>query len=123
MRSTIILAAIIGLLPASAQAMPAGEFLAKADALRAKGPFALLSGDYRLLKDAWIAASAQLRQDRLAALEAHKPPAYCPSAGKESMDADELIGTIRSMPPALRAKSELKDAMRVLLIRKHPCPA
>ena len=108
---------------AAANAMPAGEFLTRADALRAKGPLALLSSDYGLLKQAAVEAGGQLRAERLAAVAARRPPSYCPPDGHGSVNSDDLLGIIRALPPAVRARTELKDAMRVLLIRKYPCPA
>ena len=123
MRSTMILTALLALASTSGQAMPAGDFLTKADALRSRGPFALMSSDYTLLKSSVASAGLELRKERIAAVAAHQRPAYCPPGGKGAMDADELINLIRAMPPAVRAKTELKDAMRVLLIRKYPCPA
>src|SRR5437870_12154951 len=59
------------IVPVAASAMPVSTFLAKADALRAKGPLALLSGDLKLLTNEIQAAE-----------RAGKPKAYCtPGAG------------------------------------------
>ena len=121
MRWTVLILALG--LSGAAHAMPASEFLARADALRAKGPFALMSDDLPRLKQAVVDAGGQLRAERLAAAAAHRPPLYCPPGGHGSLNADELTATIRAMPPAARAKTELKDAMRVVMIRKFPCPA
>ena len=123
MRIMVILSGLLVGTSTLAQAMPASEFLTKAEALSSRGPFALLSSDYSVLKDATMSAGMALKKERLAAVAAHQRPAYCPPAGKGGMDADELMNAIRAMPPALRARTDLKDAMRILLMHKYPCPA
>lgn len=123
MRLMVIFAVLLTGVSTGSQAMPAGEFLTKAEALSSRGPFALLSSDYSVLKDATMAAGMALKKERLAAVAVHQRPAYCPPAGKGGMDADELMNAIRAMPPALRAKTDLKDALRSMLMHKYPCPA
>ena len=53
---------------ASAQNMPVSTFLAKADALKAKGPLALFSSDIGVLKKEVEAAAVSYRGDRKAAI-------------------------------------------------------
>jgi hypothetical protein len=123
MRKSWALAAAIvaALAPAGAQAMPVSTFLQKAEALQARGMLALFAGDYKLLKAEVTNASAQLRAERLAARAAGKRPAYCPPQDQGSLDSNELLAAFRTIPPAVAARTEVKDALRALLARKFPC--
>jgi hypothetical protein len=114
-------ALILALVPAGAEAMPVSTFLQKADALQAKGMLALFASDYKLLKTEVTNASAQLRAERLAARAAGRRPAYCPPQDQGSLDSHELLAAFRTIPPAVAARTEVKDALRALLARKFPC--
>ncbi|MFL6861719.1 MAG: hypothetical protein ACJ8DZ_01820 [Allosphingosinicella sp.] len=120
----LILAAFLVAAPlAAASAMPVSTFLQKADALQAKGMLALFSSDYGLLKKEVTDASGQLRAERLAARAAGRRPAYCPPEQQGSLDSRDLLAAFRAIPPALAARTQVKDALRALLARKYPCPA
>jgi hypothetical protein len=120
-RLTLAAALIAGLAPAGAEAMPVSTFLQKADALQAKGMLALFASDYKLLKTEVTNASGQLRAERLAARAAGRRPAYCPPQDQGSLDSNELLAAFRTIPPAVAARTEVKDALRALLARKYPC--
>lgn len=111
----------IALAASPAMAMPAATFLAKADALMAKGPLALLSSDVGLLKTEAAHAGAELKAERLALLAQHKPTAYCPPA-KSSISSDELIKSMHRIAAPELTKMQFKDAMRRVLEQKYPCP-
>ncbi|MFL6857695.1 MAG: hypothetical protein ACJ8EB_07270 [Allosphingosinicella sp.] len=120
----LILAAVLVAAPlAAASAMPVSTFLQKADALEAKGMMALFASDYGLLKKEVTDASGQLRAERLAARAAGRRPAYCPPEQQGSLDSRDLLAAFRAIPPALAARTQVKDALRALLARKYPCPA
>jgi hypothetical protein len=124
MKKRMLAAVLLGAVPLSAaSAMPVSAFLQKADALQAKGMMALFSSDYGLLKAEVTNASAQLRSERLAARAAGRRPAYCPPQDQGSLDSKELLAAFRTIPPAVAARTEVKDALRALLARKFPCPA
>ena len=107
-----------------AQSMPVPQFLAKADALKKKGPLALLSGDFGLLKKEVTESAKLLRAERMAAKAAGRTPAYCPPKGAgSSLGAEDVVAHFRSIPPAQAARMRVKDAMRSLLAKRHPCPA
>ena len=112
---------LVALAASPAMAMPAATFLAKADALMAKGPLALFSSDVGLLKTEAAHAGAELKAERLALLAQHKPTAYCPPA-KSSISSDELIKSMHRIPAPELAKMQFKDAMRRVLEQKYPCP-
>ena len=108
------------MMASSVQAMPAETFLAKVDALMAKGPLALFSSDVGLLKREGQRAGTELRAERLALLAQHQSPAYCPPA-KAGMSSDELIARLRRIPKRDLARMDFKAAMKQVLIDKYPC--
>jgi hypothetical protein len=121
LKKKLLAAGLLALLPVgAAQAMDVATFLAKADALQKKGMMALMSSDYKLLKNEIVAQSQVLRQERLAAQRAGRKPAYCPPE-KTGLKSDEILAAFRSIPAAQRPKIDVKDALRALLARKYPC--
>ena len=76
MKKKLLAAVLLAVVPlGAAQAMDVATFLAKADALQKKGMMALMSSDYKLLKNEIVAHSQTLRAERLAAERAHRRPA------------------------------------------------
>jgi hypothetical protein len=121
LKTKLFAAALLAVLPlGAAHAMDVAAFLAKADALQKKGMMALMSSDYKLLKNEIIAHSQTLRNERLAAERARRRPAYCPPA-KSGLKSDEILTAFRSIPAAQRPRTDVKDALRALLARKYPC--
>src|SRR3954452_23863469 len=115
MKKLIAAALLAGVPLGAASAMPVSTFLQKEDALQAKGMMALFSGDYSLLKAEVTDASGQLRAERLAARAAGRRPAYCPPEPQGSLDSKELLAAFRTIPPAVAARTQVKDALRALL--------
>ena len=111
---------LVALAASPAMAMPAATFLAKADALKAKGPMALFSSDLGSLKTELNRAFAELKTERLARVAQHKPPRSCPSP-KSSMTSDELIKSMHAIPAAELATMQVKDAVIRVLEQKYPC--
>ena len=118
-----LLLAALPLSPLQAQSMPAATFLAKAEALKAKGALALFSSDMGILKKEIQGSAGVLRAERLAAEKAGKAPAYCPPAKQASVTPDDIIGHFRSIPAAQLQRMQVKDAFRSLMVKKYPCPA
>ena len=118
----LILGAFLLALPLSgAHAMNIATFLQKADALEKKGVLALMSSDYKLLKGEVQRSSEQLRAERVAAEKAGRKPGYCPTQAKGGLEVKELLAHFRAIPPQQRARTEVKDGLRSLLVRKFPC--
>ena len=107
--------------PASAQSMPLETFVQKGNALKRKGPLALLSGDLKLLQNEMRGAGDALRSERLAAIKAGKKPAYCPPESGVSMDAGEVLASLNAIPAAQRARMTSKDGFRQYMARRFPC--
>ena len=99
--------------------MNVGLFLAKADALRAKGAMAMLSDDIEVLKDEGKAA-AEAYKARLIKERAAGRPSSCPPQGT-GLDSNELLGFLKSYPANVRPRVSMKQAMAEFFIKKYPC--
>ncbi|MBV9931906.1 MAG: hypothetical protein JO013_13310 [Alphaproteobacteria bacterium] len=116
-----VVAAALAIGGSAASAMPLPVFLDKAEALQRKGMLALFSSDLSTLKNEVRAAMESLRAERLAAKRAGRPQAYCPPQDSGAMNSDELLAALRQIPPAQRARMDVKDGMRTILARRFPC--
>ncbi|MES2002745.1 MAG: hypothetical protein V4444_10615 [Pseudomonadota bacterium] len=103
-------------------AMPVSSFLAKADRLERKGPLALFSGDLKLLTNQVKSDFASLREERLGAKAAAKPTAWCPPE-KVALSNKDVMAAMRAVPAAERTRTQTRDALRAMLIRRYPCRA
>ena len=108
--------------PAAASAMPVSTFLAKAEALQSKGALAMFSGDLKLLMNQIKADAASLRADNKAAEATGRPKAYCTPAGGVKLSNRDIMGAMQAVPPAQRATTDTKSAMRAYFARRFPCP-
>lgn len=108
---------------ASSAAAPgtAQNFLQRADRLIAKGPLALVDGDYKRLEREGTAAGESIRADRIAAEKAGRPILYCSPKPRAQLGNMEFVGALRQIPQAQREKLSLKAAMLIVLQRKYPC--
>jgi hypothetical protein len=103
-----------------ALAMDVATFLARADKLQKKGPLALFTSEYRLLKREAEGAGTQLKAENAALVKARKPTPYCPPK-KGSLSSSELLSGFRAIPAADRPRTSVKDGMRIYLAKKWPC--
>lgn len=99
--------------------MNVATFLAKADALKAKGMGALFSPDMKLLKSEGQAAGQAYRQ-RLTTERAAGHPSSCPPQGAR-VSSDDLLAFLRTYPEAQRPRVTMNAAMADFFIRKWPC--
>ena len=107
--------------PAAAQSMNAEIFLKRAQALKAKGPLALVSRDLRPIINEAKAAGLKARATRLAALKEGRTPRYCPPKGSKRLGNDEFLAGMAAIPAAERMRIDLTEAMTRILVRKVPC--
>ena len=124
MRSAFFAITLIGCLasPALAQNMPVSTFLAKADALKAKGVMAVFSSsDIAVLKKEVQAAGLAARTERKAREASGQPKLACPPE-KVSMNSDELLASFRAIPAEQRPRVTVKEAMADLVRKRYPCP-
>jgi hypothetical protein len=99
--------------------MNVATFLAKADALRAKGAGALFSSDIKVLRSEGEAAGAAYRA-RLNAERAAGKPSSCPPKGTK-VNSDKLIAFLRTYPEAVRPRVSMKQAIGDYFARNYPC--
>ena len=123
MKFRILAGAMLALAPFAATAMPVSTFLAKADKLQSKGPLAMFSGDLKLLMGQIKTDAAELRAENKAADAAGKPKAYCTAPGGVRMSNRDILSAMQAVPPAQRARTSTKDALRAYFARRFPCPA
>jgi len=99
--------------------MNVAAFLARADALRAKGPMALFSSDFKLLKSEGEAAGEAYRS-RLNAERAAGRPSSCPPKGAK-VSSEKLLAFLRTYPEANRPRTSMKQAIGDFFARNYPC--
>lgn len=104
-----------------AQTMPVTTFLAKADALKKRGPLALFSSDYGKLKAEVNNSAKALGAEQLAARKAGRKPDTC-MPKKISIGTDELLSHFRTLPRSQQGVS-VKAAFTSFANKKYPCPS
>lgn len=116
-----VLAGAALVLPASAQAMSVAEFLAKANALKAKGFLALGSPDIKLLRGEVETAANAYRADLRAARTAGRAPHSCPPPkGQAKIGSKEVMAEFEAIPAAQRGMS-VKTAFYAMMKKRYPC--
>lgn len=124
MKRMFAMLAVVLLLPVAALAAPGdmsvATFLAKAEALQAKGVTAMFSSDVGVLKSEGKAAGQHYKA-RLQAEKAQGRPSSCPPPGVK-INSDELVAFLRTYPTAARPRVSMKQAMADYFIKKYPCP-
>lgn len=123
MRRKLILGLLLVLVPVTAaNAQDVAHFLARAETLIRRGPFALFSPDFYRLK-----ALVEANGEELKAEYAHQKAlghrtAFCPPlTDKPRVGKNEYLAALRAVPVHQRATTDTKDVLRALLERKYPC--
>jgi hypothetical protein len=99
--------------------MSVATFLAKADALKAKGIMALGSSDIALLRTEGQAAG-QADKARLEAERKAGKPSSCPPKGTK-VQSDKLMSFLRTYPEPTRPRTTMKTAIADYFIKTYPC--
>lgn len=99
--------------------MNVATFLAKAEALKAKGPMALFSSDYKLLQAEGKAAGEAYRT-RLNAERAAGRPSSCPPKGTK-VSSESILAHLRTYPAPKRPQTSMSQAMADYFLRTFPC--
>ncbi len=121
MKRLFLAVAILSFAATSASAMTVAEFLAKANALKAKGMMAAFSSDIGLLKSEMAAVTASYRADlELARAAGRKPHSCPPPRGQTRMTSTDLLAELAKIPPARRGMS-MKAAFYGIMARRYPC--
>ncbi len=123
MKLILFAATLIACSPAaaSAQSMTVDQFLARANALKAKGVMALGSSDLKLLRNHMMAVAEDYRRDIEGARASGKSPHSCPPPkGKTKLGSSDLLAEFERIPPARRGVST-KAAFYDMMKRRYPC--
>jgi hypothetical protein len=99
--------------------MSVATFLAKADALKAKGLMALGSSDIGLLRSEGQAAG-QAYKARLEGERKAGKPSSCPPKGTK-VNSDKLMAFLRTYPEPARPRTTMKTAIADYFIKTYPC--
>ena len=99
--------------------MSVATFIAKADRLLARGPFALFSKDYKLLKAVGEAAGDDYKA-RLAREREQGNASSCPPRRARPSDK-QFLKHLRSYPAATRPGTTMRTATADYFIRTFPC--
>lgn len=114
----------LALLAASPALAAAGEmsvatFLAKADALKAKGAMALFSSDMKVLQQEGQAAGMAYKA-QLAAERAQGRPSSCPPK-ETKISSDQVLAHLRTYPAAQRPAVTMRTAIGDMFKKTWPC--
>ena len=116
----VVLAGIAVPVVAGPGDMNVATFLAKADALKAKGLGALGSPDIKLLYGEANAAGNTYRATIVADKKAGRAPHSCPPK-KAALNSDQLLAHLRTYPVAERPKTTITTAMFDVMKKRYPC--
>lgn len=119
--SVLILASVLAMPALAAKGdMSVAAFLAKADALKAKGFGAIGSPDIAVLRGEGAAAGAAYRSRIESDKKSGLPPHSCPPK-KAAMKSNDFLDHLRSYPAAVRSKTTVKMATFDLMKKRYPC--
>jgi hypothetical protein len=107
----------------AAQAMSVGEFLDRAHKLQAKGIFAPLYEDFKILKAEMKGITRGYRAELAAAKSTGRQPHSCPPAKGTpgaKIKPEELLKELDRIPAAQRGIS-MKTAFYAFMKRRFPC--
>ena len=118
---TGIAAAAVVMTAAPAGAMDVATFIAKGEALKARGVMAMFSKDLKQVRAAARDAARLYKADKDARARAGLPPVSCPPKGAK-LGAMEFFDELKKIPVAER-DMPMKDGMAWVSRRKFPCRA
>jgi len=120
-KTAMVMATMLAVMPVAASAMTVAEFLAKTQALRAKGLLAVGSPDIALLRDEVKAAATGYRAALKADIAAGRKPSSCPPpVGQSTINSNDVIAYFSSLPPQQRQQT-VAAAFPGLMAKKYPC--
>jgi len=122
-----IMAVLFVTLPSAAMAqtvlgtMSVATFLAKVDALAAKGPWAAFSSDLSLLKNE-VAYGGQTYRQQLKSEAAAGRPSSCPPP-RAPFSSDDVIAQMKTYSVGNRQHVTVSTAVADLFRKRYPCRA
>jgi hypothetical protein len=121
LRHAAVAALALSLCSVAHAEMSVSNFLAKADALKAKGMMAMLSSDVGLLKTEMQTAVQSFKADEALAKKAGNPPTACVPP-KTKLDSEEIMGYFRTIPATQTPRISVKTGLAAMLRKRYPCP-
>ena len=107
---------------APASAMSVADFLAKANALQAKGMAAMFSPDLKLVMREFKAAGPAYRADVAKARAEGRNDLGCPTmAGKFGVNSTAVIAEFSAIPPAEQRTTSVRQAFYAMMKKRFPC--
>ncbi len=116
----LLLSGLALTLPAVASAMPVGEFLPRAERLKAKGPAAMFSSDLKPIMGEMKRVTTSYRADLARSKAKGETPRSCPPAGKMKLDPGDFLSALRSVPASQRG-IDMTEAFHRYMATKFPC--
>jgi len=109
-------------MPVSAQAMTVADFLARANALKAKGMLAMLSPDLSVVRGEMNGAKSAYFAEADAARAKGRKDLGCPPAkGQPVISADIIMADLAAIPGPLKARTSVKSAVYAIMRKHYPC--
>lgn len=110
------------MLPALANAMTVAEFLARADALKAKGMMAMMSSDLKVVRGEMQAATTAYRAEVDAARANGRTDLGCPPPkGQAKIGSDAIMADFAAIPKGAQARMTVKSALYDVMRKRYPC--
>lgn len=120
MALSVVAAAVLLAGTSSTAPMDVATFLAKAERVERRGPFGLLSKDFKRIKREVDGAERELRAEQAAYVARGETPPACVPV-KLRLSHAELIRILQAVPDAEKPTTEVKAALRTEMIRRYPC--
>jgi hypothetical protein len=118
----LVLAGTLLAMPIAASAMTVAEFLAKAEALKAKGMMAMMSSDLPVVRGEMQAATTAYRTDVDAARAKGRTELGCPPPkGQAKISSDTIMADLAAIPKAVQAKVSVKAGLYAAMAKRFPC--
>ena len=121
MRKLVLACALLAL-PVAASSMTVAEFLARAEALKAKGMMAMMSSDLPVIRGEMQAATSTYRADVDAARAKGRTDLGCPPPkGQAKISSDTIMADLAAIPKAVQAKMTVKAGLYAAMAKRYPC--
>ena len=118
----LALAGALLIVPAVAHSMTVADFLARAEALKAKGMMAMMSPDLPVVRGEMQAATTAYRTDIDAARAKGGTDLGCPPPkGQAKISSDIIMADLAAIPKAAQARTTVKAALYEVMRKRHPC--
>ena len=121
MRKLVLAGALLAL-PVAASSITVAEFLARAEALKAKGMMAMMSSDLPVIRGEMQAATSSYRADVDAARAKGRTDLGCPPPkGQAKISSDTIMTDLAAIPKAAQAKMTVKAGLYAAMAKRYPC--